>query len=167
LRRYREYVWLRQIEAVKQYAPEKLALLQKAQAVEPMNPDTVYNLGENLRGLSWQGNADYQNLAKQAMKWFELGMRLNPYDPYNPMRYGMCLHWIGRHQEAGPYFAKALKLDPNNYYVVAHEGWHRVQLGDYAGAKSWFEKSLKIKPVNNPIAQSYLGIVRQKISEQK
>lgn len=166
-RRWSEYGWLQQVKATRDYTNERVELLRKAQAAEPMNPDTVYNLGENLRGLSWLGNAGYEDLARQAMNWFELGMRLNPYDTYNPMRYGMCLHWMGRHAEAEPFFEKALKLDPNNYYVVAHEGWHRVQLGDYAGARLWFEKSLKLKPVNNLIAQSYLGIVTRKISEQK
>src|SRR5450759_2795448 len=99
--------------------------------------------GRKLAGTELARECRLRRSGAAGHNWFELGMRLNPYDTYNPMRYGMCLHWMGRHAEAEPFFEKALKLDPNNYYVVAHEGWHRVQLGDYAGAKLWFEKSLK------------------------
>ena len=56
----------------------------------------------------------------------------------------MCLDWLGRHDEAGPYFSQAEALDPNGYYTVAIVGWHYVQIGDYAAAKPWLERSLRL-----------------------
>jgi tetratricopeptide (TPR) repeat protein len=114
----------------------------------------------------WQGNEGYQKHIENAMKWFEISMKLNPYNGYCFMHYGMCLDYLGRTAEAGAYFKTLEKLDPNGYFAVAHQGWHRVQLGDYAAAKGFFEKSLQIKALNNPIATSYLGIVNRKLAEQ-
>ena len=64
---------------------------------------------ETLRLWSWQGHPGYEKLAAEAMKWFEVGMKLNPLDPYNFAHYGMCLHWVNRHKEAAPYFDQALQ----------------------------------------------------------
>jgi Flp pilus assembly protein TadD len=77
----------------------------------------------------------------------------------------MCLHWLGRHDEAAPHFERARQLDPNGYYTTAHQGWHLVQLGDLAGAKPWFHRSLQLKPIDNPIAHSYLTIVERRLAE--
>lgn len=164
LRRYQEYQCLQAAEPFKEFTPERIPHLEKAYAVEPMNYKTAYEIGEALRVQSWNGDSNYKELAQKAMLWFERSMKLNPFDGYSQLRYGMCLHWLGRHQEAGPYFEKALKLDPNGYYMVAHQGWHLVQLGDYAGAKPWFERSLALKPHDNPIAVSYLNIIKRRLS---
>jgi len=115
--------------------------------------------------MSWQGGEDYQELAKTAMRWLKRSMELNPHDPYSVMRYGMCLHWIGQHAEAGPYFKRASELDPDGYYTLAHIGWHYVQLEDWATAKQWFERSLSLFWTDNPIARSYLEIVNRKLAE--
>ncbi len=50
-----------------------------------------------------------------AMKWYERASMANPYDPYSPMRYGMCFDWLDKHDEAAKYFEKALKLAPNDH----------------------------------------------------
>jgi len=99
------------------------------------------------------------------MEWFQRAMRLNPYDSYSYLRYGMCLDWLGKHEDAEPYYQQALKLDPNSYYVSAHQGWHLIQKGDYAGAKRWFERSLELKPADNRIASSYLSIISRRLAE--
>jgi len=77
----------------------------------------------------------------------------------------MCLDWLGRHTEAGPYYERAFECDPNNYYVLAHLGWHFVQTEDYATAKLWFERSYRIKWWDNPIADSYLTIINRKFKD--
>lgn len=166
LTRHREVVILNQAAKFAKSLPEQLDLLKQAHALEPMNFETTYLVGELLRQQSWAGNDDYAALAAEAMKWFERGMRLNPYDPGNPLRYGMCLDWLGRHEEASAYFDRARRLDPNYFHVVAHVGWHFVQIGDYATARKWFERSLKLKPFDNPVAQSYLGIVNRRLAEE-
>ncbi len=131
-----------------------------------MNFDTAYEVGEALRRLSGQGYLGYEKLATEAIEWFQRAARLNPFDPYNPLRIGMCLDWQGRHEEAAPYYEKALKLDPNNYELVAHQGWHFVQTGDYATAKQWFERSYKLElSERNTIAPRYLSIIERKLKE--
>jgi len=169
-RRARECRWLAQAEAARHearaiYTPAEIAARQRAYAVEPNNFENAYELGEALRLQSWAGGEHFGGLATNAMTWYERAFRLNPYDAYSYLRYGMCLDWVGRHTEAGRYIARAAELDPNGYYTVAHVGWHYVQLENYAAARPWFERSRALQWQNNPIATNYLAIVRRKLLE--
>jgi len=129
-----------------------------------MNFETTYELADTLRRLSWQGLGGYQQLAEEAMSWFQRGALLDPYDPNNPLGIGMCLDWLGRHGEAAPFYEKALKLDPNDYYVRVYVGWHYVQTGDYVTAKHWFENSVKLQMAwYKPIASQYLSLIEPKL----
>lgn len=142
-----------------------ISALEEATRVEPMNAETFHELGEALRQLSWQGQNGYEALATQAIEHFKRALSLDPYDPRNYMRIGMCLDWLGRHAEAVKYFDEAIRRDPNNYLVRAHAGWHYVQVEDYDKAENWFRKSMEVKWVNNPIAESYLWIIQRKRKE--
>jgi O-antigen ligase len=131
--------------------------LKNAHGVEPMNFETTYKLGQIFQNLSFQGSQDFRGLAQEALDWYARGIRLNPYDAYNYMRSGMCLDWIGRHDQAKPFFDKALSLDPKSYYVVAHYGVHFFYAGDDDEAKKWFEKSMKLADWrDNHIANFFL-----------
>jgi tetratricopeptide (TPR) repeat protein len=165
-RRANEHVWLARAEQLPNFSPARATALEKAFAAEPMNFETAYNIGEAYRVESFNGGESYEALAKTAMSWYARGMKLDPYDGYNYLRHGMCLDWLDRHDEAEPYFNRAEALDPNGYYIVANVGWHYVQTGDYAAAQSWLERSLRLEGNNNPIANSYLGLVRQRLSEK-
>jgi len=164
-RRAREYVCLEQAAKEMAYSPIMISALTKAAEIEPTNFETTYSIGEALRQLSWQGSNDYEKLALEAIRWFQEGIHLNPYDAYNYMKLGMCLDWVGKHNEATHYFEESVKCDPNNYYVLAHQGWHFIQTGDYAAAKPWFEWSARIKWRDNPIAFRYLDIIDRKLKE--
>ncbi len=125
-----EYVWLDRALKAPEYSTEQIAMLEKAFAIDPMNFETSYNIGEAFLKQSFKGNlSHYQELAVKAMEWYALTMKLNRYDGYNYLRTGMCLHWLGRHSEAKAYFERAYQLDPNGYFTVAHIGWHYVQIG--------------------------------------
>jgi tetratricopeptide (TPR) repeat protein len=140
--------------------------LKRAFVAEPMNFDIAYDTGEALRGLSWQGEAGYEKLAVEAIEWFQRANRLNPFDPYNFLRIGMCLDWQGNHEASAPYYEKALALDPNNYYLAALQGWHYIQIGDYLKAKEWLQRSHRLElSERNRIAVSYLSIVERKLKE--
>jgi O-antigen ligase len=165
IRRAREWRWLEQGRMAQDTPAERVAPLEKAFAVEPMNAKTAYELGETFRLQSWEGNEDYAELADKAMKWFERGTKLNPYNGYNFLRTGMCLDWTGQHEKARPYFDRAAELDPNGYFTAANVGWHYVQLKDYAAAKIWLERSLHLDWKTNTIAESYLKICSQKMLE--
>jgi Flp pilus assembly protein TadD len=99
------------------------------------------------------------------MKWYERAWKLNRFDGYDYLRYGMCLDWLDQHDEAGPYFSRADALDPNGYFTADNIGWHYVQTGDYAAAREWLERSLQLEPNDNLIAQSYLDLVRDRLIE--
>jgi len=75
--------------------------LKKAFAIEAKNFDTTYALGEAYRVQSLEGGEDFVELAAEAMKWFGLGMKLNPWDGYNFLYYGWCLDWMQRQKESG------------------------------------------------------------------
>jgi O-antigen ligase len=160
-----EAIWRSRAEQSPVYSPAQAANLEKAFAVEPMNSDTTYNIGECFRTQSFDGGQDYEALGKTAMQWYARGMTLNPYDGYNYLRYGMCLDWLDRHDEAGPYFNRADVLDPNGYYTEVNIGWHYVQTGDYAAARPWLQRSLRLQWVDNGAAASYLEITERKLIE--
>ena len=166
-RRGHEAVWLARAEKLPEYfSPARAAALEKAFAAEPMNFETAYQLGEMYRADSFTGGKDYEAEAREAMDWFARGMKLNPHDAYFYVRTGMCLDWLGRHDEAATSFNQAEALDPNGYYTVASVGWHYVQTGDYAAARPWFERSLRLDYVHNEIARSYLDLAEQKLIDQ-
>ena len=167
-RRAQEHRSLAQANGEKQYTPTYFAALRRAAAIEPMNFETAYALGEGLRRVGWDGLDDGDQKVREAISWFRRAAELNPFDPYNPMRIGMCLDWQKKHDEALRYFEEALALDPRNYYVIDHMGWHYVQTEDYERAKKWFEKALNTPHSHqNPIAQIYLDILRRREEEKR
>jgi O-antigen ligase len=164
-RRAHEAFWLARAEQSPVYSPAQAANLEKAFAAERWNFDTAYRLGEACRVESFDGGQNYEQLARTAMQWYERGMKLNPHDGYNYLGYGMCLDWLERYDEAGPYFNRADAHDPNGYFTAANVGWHYVQAGDYAAARSWLERSLRLYTPQNGVAASYLEISERKLAE--
>jgi len=166
-RRGHEAYWLGRAGRFPDYfSPQHTAALKKAFAAEPMNFETAYDLGEAYRTESFNGGDNYLDLAETAMQWYARARKLDRYDAYSCLRYGMCLDWLDRHGQAEKYFSQAETLDPNGYYTVAIIGWHYVQIGDYAAAKPWFERSTRLEANNNDIARSYLDLVEQKLLEK-
>ena len=163
IHRARELVWLRRAEQKSNSAPEQAAALENAFAIEPKNFETAYAIGQVYQSQSWAGAGEYREQAEQAMRWFERGWKLNPFDPYNYLHYGMCLDWTGRRTESWPYYEKAVERDPNGYYMTAFVGWHYVQTGDYAAARTWFERSRRLEWSENTIADTYLPTLNQKM----
>jgi tetratricopeptide (TPR) repeat protein len=168
-----EFVWLERANRAPNFSASKIALLTRAFAVEPMNPQTAYDIGEACRRQSQEGGqhyegqtgVDYRQLAERAMEWFHRSTTLNPWDSRPAAGYGWCLDWLDRQSESEPYFWRAEELDPNNYYNVNNIGLHFVQVGDYAAAKPWFERSLRLSGRDNPIAQNYLALCVARMEE--
>lgn len=171
IRRARELIQLRAAARATSFQA-KVEALRAAHQVEPKNFETTYELGETLRLASWEGVGQHQKLAREAIQWFETGIQLNRYDPYNYLRLGMCLHWLNRSAEAEPFFQKALALDPKNYYIQGHVGWHYFQLEDWAKSKHWFKEAAfrsrwhpDRRYQNYETASFYLRLIEQKLSE--
>ena len=162
-RRGSAYVWSQRAAQQTNFSPAQAGDLQRAFAIEPKDFATAYKIGEAYRVQSWQGDANYRELAQKAMHWYEITMKLDPFGPYAWLRYGMCLDWLGQTDESWPYYDRADLLDPNGYYMVANIGWHFVQTGNYAAARPWFERSLHLQWQDNDIARNYLEIVNQRL----
>jgi tetratricopeptide (TPR) repeat protein len=102
------------------------------------------------------------------MEWFQRGMKLNPWDPFNWLEYGMCLDWIGPEEakeNPEPYYRRSIELDPNGHSTAAYVGWHYAQTGDYAAARTWFQRSLWLQPQDNDFPVNYLPIVERRMLE--
>lgn len=140
--------------------------LERAYAAEPEDFQTTFDIAELYRLQSFQGGQDYESLANTAMKWYSRGMKLDKFDGYNDLGYGMCLDWLGRNGEAEAYYNRAEALDPNGYYTAAYIGWHYIQAGDYAAARVYLERSLRLEWNVNPIARSYWDIVQNRLAQQ-
>jgi O-antigen ligase len=163
---------LRQADRAREFSEGRLALLKQAHEAEPKNFATTYAIGEWYRNHSFMNmGGDPDSLAEEAMKWYAMGMKLDPYDGYNWLRYGMCLDWINPNsgvageKPAWYYYNRADKLDPNGYYMSSNIGWHYVQTGDNAAARSWFERSVRLEWEQNDIAENYLPIVDRRLEE--
>ncbi|MDE3068362.1 MAG: O-antigen ligase family protein [Verrucomicrobiota bacterium] len=166
-RRGDEYLRLQRAQRPGLTALTRAALLQKAFAVEPMNPQTAYDLGEAWRLQSFQGGPDYAEQAQTALRWYKRAARLDPFDAYSYMRQGMCLDWLGRHQQAQPLFDRAVTLDPNGYYTAFNMGWHYAQAGDDAAARTWLQRSVRLdENQQSPVAGPYLQLVEHKLIDQ-
>jgi O-antigen ligase len=164
-RRAEEFGWLARARSPSLTLLQRAAQLEKAFAVEPANFETAYNIGEAYRTQSWDGGRDFRAQAETAIRWYARARQLNPYDGYNDLRTGMCLDWLDRHAEAGPFFREAETLDPNGCFTVANIGWHYFQVGDYLAAREWMERSLSLEWNDNYIANSYLPIIERKLAE--
>jgi tetratricopeptide (TPR) repeat protein len=165
IRRTQETIWLSRAEKFANFSPEKAMALEKAFHAEPKNFETSYEIGECYRTQSFNGDENSDALAKTAMDWYSRGMKLNPFDGYNFLRYGMCLDWLGKHDESEKFFNQADALDPNGYFTAANIGWHYFQAGDFAAAREWLVRSLRLGWHDNQIAQSYLDLTEQKLRD--
>ncbi len=158
-----EAYWNHRAEDEAAPVDERVAAMEKAYAAEPGDYVTAYSLGEYYRLASQEGNPGYETLARKAMDWYDKSMKSNPLDAFIPMRYGMCLDWIGQTNEATPYFDKAEALDPTNNHVAYFMGRHYVELGDYAKANDWFQHSIDI--CYNKLAFEAWWLLQQRIKD--
>ena len=162
-----EIRWLSAAEHHPHYSAARISALERAFAVDKSNFETAYDIGEELRLKSWNGGDGYEQVTLRAMDWFQRSMQLNPHYPYGSMRYGMCLHWLRRREQALPYFQRAIELDPNSYYTRAHMGWHFAQLGEWDKVHDWMLRSLEMKSdLSNTIARSYYFMALEKLAGQ-
>jgi O-antigen ligase len=158
-----EFYWVNQSLNPKATWDQEVAGLKKAHEIDPRNYLTLYELGECYRGRALQGDPGNEALAAQAMDYYKAAMNLNHYDSWSPMRYGMCLDWLDRSQEANPYFTKTLTLRPNNSTLEFYLGRHSMEVGNYPLAKMWFEYADWAHPPSD-LAKSYLKVVEERLA---
>jgi len=159
-----ECVWLERAGKAPAFSAAQITCLTNAFAVEPMNSETAYAIGEAYRVQSGVGGQDYAELAERAMEWFGRSIKLNQWGGKGYSGCGWCLDWLGRPAESAHYFQRAAQLEPNSYFITADIGRHYLQVGNFAAAKTWFERSLQLE-WDNAIARSYLQIVTRRLQE--
>ncbi len=146
---------------------QQLALLRQAHALEPMNPQTCFSIGEVLRTEAWERQSGFEAATAEAMAWFERAWRLNPYDGYARLRYGMCLDLLGDRQQATRYFLRALELDPNGAFTLTHVGWHYCQLEEWEKARGYLQLSAEKWGVDHTMTLIFLQLAQDRIAEQQ
>lgn len=161
----REGVWLTRAARLSIISEKKIAALEKAFAVEPRNFETAFAIGDAYQKQSAEGGQNSDALAHKGIEWFGRSIELNRFDGRSFINTALCLDWLERGQEAAPFVEKALELDPNNYFILNGVGLHYVSLGNYAAARPFFERSRRLQWKNNPIADSYVKIVNERILE--
>jgi O-antigen ligase len=153
-RRGNEELWLARAELQNPFSPEQVQALKKALACEPQDYQTAYNIGECYWARSLNGEDDYADQASHALDYYTRAANLDRHDPDSRVRSGMCLDWLGRHEEAEKLFTEAELLDPNGDFVAGNIGWHFMQVGDYSAARQWFIRANKLG--QNDTARTYL-----------
>ncbi len=163
VQRSREAGLLRRAALLTDGTTNKIEMLKTAFAVQPLNFETAAAIGEHLRVIAWMGEDGYEEIAKEAMGWFQRSLALNKYDTLSHLHIGMCLDKIEQHGEAAPWFAKALEMDPAYWYPHAMMGWHEFQVGHYQEAREWMVKSLGLYQsdgtTGNTFAWQYVQII--------
>lgn len=159
-----EFILLQNAGQIANYGPEKQAQLMRTWQIAPDNYQTAYEIGECLRLQSWKGKDGYEKLAHDAMSWYDRAMALNPFDPYTPMRYGMCLDWLDKHEEAAKYFDKAQRLGPNDFTVQTYLAWHQMQIGNWKEADRILRAAMTYYWTET--AAAYLELADQRMSEK-
>ena len=160
----REWGWRDRASHMPELSLERATLLEKAEAAEPKNFDTAYQLGEIYRVEAFRGAGDYETFTERAIAAYQRGIKNHPFDGDIYLGWGMCLDFIGRHAEAETIFLKADELDPNGYFVAAHVGRHYVETAEYAAARPWLERSLWLSSTNT-MAASLLQIANERLLE--
>ena len=166
----REDYWLGRAAREPDLTLRQQAALERAFAIEPLNPETVRTIGDCYRTRSLLNESDNPDaLANQALAWYRRGIKLDPYNPYNWTGSGMCLDWINAGDdaskaEAARDYVRADVLDPNGCFTATLIGRHYMETGDYAAARSWLERSLRLEWVSNDLPREYLASVEARLA---
>ncbi len=163
LRGWREGRYLNAAAANPSLDEKLISSLKSAFAVEPQNPRTAYEIGENYRLLSWQGLAGYPDQAREAITWLERSARLNPFDAHTRLRLALSRHWLEDRAGAAADFDAALRLGPNDVTIANYVGWNRMLRGDLEGARHLLEQSRTWWPWGNSMAEHYIGAIERAI----
>jgi len=133
-----------------------LSDLKAAASIQPGNPRTAFELGENYRRLSWQGAGQWREEATNSVAWLERAIALNPHDPQAHLALGLVSDWLGDGARARREFERAVDLGPNDVSVHNHYAWNLLTQGRVAKARVVFEQSLQWNGWDNGFARRYV-----------
>lgn len=150
----REAHQLNQAKAEKQIDDSLLKHLRAAAEIAPGNPRTAFELGDNYRRLSFEGDRGWKTNGAEAIRWLERSIVLNPRDPEYLVSLARTRQWMGDTNGAAQDFEHALKIGPNLVEVVNHVAWNYLTRGRTNDAKSLFDQSVKWNWYDNWMAIS-------------
>lgn len=159
IRAFREGLQLNDAAKASEIDEPLLSKFRSAIEIEPSNPRSFYELGENLRLLSWRGLPGYEEQAREAIRWLQRSAELNPFDPYPHLRMALCHHWLGQKEDARKSFDRARDLGPNDVTIANHYGWSLILRGELDKAREVLVESLRWNDWNNWMARHYLEMV--------
>ena len=85
------------------------------------------------------------NLYEQALKCFDKSLQINPTnDAYFQKAY--TLHFLHRHKEAIPYYAKAIELDSSDAGAYLWKGHSFTELDMHKKALHCYDKAIELDP---------------------
>jgi len=146
---------------------DRIELLTQAHEIDPKNSAVTLEIGEQLRKYGWKVDEGGERYIRESIPWFEKGIQLNRWNPYNYMNIGMCYHWLNEHEKATDYFETAHNLDPKGYYMLTMYGWHKLQLGDLEEAQKHLKDSVVYAwNFENKDGKTLLEIVERRLAEK-
>ncbi|HAB19591.1 MAG TPA: hypothetical protein DCE44_24560, partial [Verrucomicrobiales bacterium] len=149
----REAAALNRIAQARAVTPQLINDLEVAARQMPDNSRTAYELGENLRRLSFQGEAAWQDYAVRAVEWLQRAAQLNRYDARTQLALGQTYRWLNDPAKADAAFARAFQLGPNDVVVANTLAWYALQQGHPEDARKLAEDSLSWQGWSNELAQ--------------
>ncbi len=161
LRRAREAVPLQRAAGEISLSPTLFADLNAAARIEPTNPRTAYELGENYRRLSFEGGPDWKTQCEAAIQWLERAQQLNPQDPFVHLKLGLAWHWLGEAEKSRRSFERAVDLGPNQVEIANTYAWNLLQQGRPRKARAILEQSLTWDPWGNWYARKCVIEIEQ------
>lgn len=141
--------------------PEVIADIELAASQMPDNPRTAFQLGENLRRLSFEGGDQWQELAVKAIEALERAAQLNPYDAHVQLALGQTYRWLNDPEKADAAFQKAYLLGPNDMHIAGTLAWYALQQGQLEDARRLAAQSLEWQWWSNDLAREVLLQVEQ------
>lgn len=154
--RAREAHFLERAEMATNITAELMGNLTQAARIEPGNPRTAYELGENHRRLSFAGGSDWRTEAERAVKWLEHASRLNPQDPFPHLKLGLTWHWLGEREKSKRSIERAVDLGPNQVEIANHYAWNLLLQGRPRKARVVLNDSIGWNWWDNWMARKYL-----------
>lgn len=151
----RESWWLTRTERAEVITDSFLNSLVRASQAAPDNARTAYEIGENLRRLSFDGGRGWKDLGKRSAEWLNRSAELNPYNARTRIDLARTRHWIGDTNGAAADFDLALKLGTNDVTVANYVAWHWLERGRTNDARALLDLSLTWDPWGNWMAKHY------------
>ena len=135
-----------------------LDLLVRAATAAPDNSQTAYELGENLRRLSFDGAVGWREQGQRGAEWLLRSAQLNPYNARTRLDLARTRHWLGDTNAAAD-FDLALRLGTNDVTVANYGAWNWLERGRTNEARELLDRSLSWDPWGNWMAKHYRSLI--------